>query len=72
MIKVISSWQVIAVTVAVILYFSLINFVARTRINQYGSLRSSKLKKRKSVAAVQTPSPKQTEEDINDELGLEE
>jgi len=70
LIQVISSWQVILVTIAVILYFSLILFVARTsgRSRYATSLASRpKTKKRKKAAAATTP-----QESINDELGLEE
>jgi hypothetical protein len=74
LLKVISSWQVIVVTIAVILYFSLVSFVARASRSQYGAsihsgVKSSlKKKKNKSTPAV----VETTEEDTNDELGLEE
>jgi len=69
LIQVVSSWQVITVTIAVILYFSLVLFVARTsgRSRYATSIASrSKAKKKKTTAAA-TP-----QESINDELGLEE
>jgi hypothetical protein len=69
---VISSWQVIAVTVVIIFYISLVTFVARTYRRPYvASVFKSKHKKKKPEAPVPVVSDDDTEDAINDELGLE-
>ena len=71
LIKVISSWQVIIVTVAIVLYFSLVFFVARTsgRSRYAHSLSSQPKTKKKKAAAKAAAAP---QESVNDELGIEE
>jgi len=66
--EVITSWQVLAVTVVIIIYIFLVNYVART---YYRPRRFSmpKRKKRKSSDAA-APVPEAVSGD--DELGLEE
>ena len=63
LIKVISSWQVIAVTIALVVYFSLVNYV--TRVHQ----RRPRIlpKKKPKPSAPEEPATSET-----DELGLEE
>jgi hypothetical protein len=72
-VEVISSWQVIAVTVVVFLYFYLVSYVARLyRRSSFSSMFSSrpKLKKHKSTPAE--PEAETGVESSVDELGLEE
>ena len=66
--QVISSWQVIAATVVILIYIFLVNYVARTkRITRLQNrLKMKKPKKEKNVAAP----PEETADDS--ELGLEE
>jgi len=68
LVQVISSWQVIAVTVVLIIYISVVNYVAR--IYKRGSRRSSVPivpKEKKGDKKSKTPAPL-----ITDELGLGE
>jgi len=68
--KVLMSWQVIAVTLAIIIYFFIVSYTART----YHRPRASKKpkvkapKKKKADAA----SPEGSESGSSDELGIEE
>ena len=70
--QVIKSWQVIAVTVTLVIYIFLVNYVARTH-RRPRFVSKSKPKKVKA-AAVEKTTPKEEHEDdnINDTLGLEE
>ena len=70
LIQVISSWQVLAVTIAILLYFSLVFFVARTRGRSRSASYHSRPKKKKPQKAKQ--GPVSAEDEINEELGLEE
>jgi len=70
LIKVISSWQVILATIIVILYFSLVFFVARTSRSRYASSISPQPKTKKKKAASKAAAAPQ--ESVNDELGIEE
>ena len=64
LVKVISSWQVIAATSVLIVYFYLVTFVARS----YRKKRPRKPPKPKAkAAAAETP-----EATVTDDLGLEE
>jgi heme/copper-type cytochrome/quinol oxidase subunit 2 len=68
--QVITSWQVIAVSVGVILYFFLVSYVARFN-HQHRTPRSVNATKSKNVSSA--PAITSDEEiDTNDELGLEE
>ena len=69
LIEVIKSWEVIAVTIAIVIYFSLVSFVARTRSRSSSYYSKPKKQKPAKAAAVQEVSPSG---DSNDELGLEE
>ena len=70
LIQVVKSWQVLAITGALVLYMFLVNYVART----YHRPRFvSKSKPRKSKSRAKSESPVITEdEDANAALGLEE
>jgi hypothetical protein len=75
LIRVIGSWQVIAVTIVFILYVFLVSYVARLyRRPRPMSMFSSKLKAKKAKPAPKTPESGGAEppEDAGDELGLEE
>lgn len=71
--KVISSWQVITVTIVMLIYISLVTFVARAyRRPSAASLFKEKHKKKKPEAHhAPIPVEDNTEDTINDELGLE-
>jgi hypothetical protein len=71
LLQVLKSWQVIAVTVAIVLYMSLVSYVARAHHRPRASKFKAKAKKQKSLAAA---GPEETGggSSINDELGLEE
>ena len=74
--NVISSWQVIVITLGVILYISLILFVGNTRTQQRNRFHyASVVKKKKPVRSAKSPkkeSDEDEEDDINDELGIDE
>jgi hypothetical protein len=70
LVQVITSWQVISVTVAIVFYMSVVSYVARLYHRPRAALKS-KPKKQKAVP------PKGPEEvasgaNVNEELGLEE
>ena len=65
LIQVITSWQVIAVTVALVMYISLVSYVARIRHGSYSSKR-----KKKANKAVLSSGPEIVKGD--DELGLDD
>ena len=72
--QVVSSWQVIAVTIALVLYMNIIFHVARTGYYRPRAAKKMKVKKVKAQAAESGPeevvsSPGAS---VNDELGLEE
>jgi flagellar biosynthesis/type III secretory pathway M-ring protein FliF/YscJ len=74
LIRIITSWQVIAVTVAFILYVFLVSYVARLyrrprSISMFPA--KPKFKKAKSPAASEEDGS-ETPETADDELGLEE
>jgi hypothetical protein len=73
LVKVISSWQVIAVTVVVFLYFYLVSYVARLyHRSSFSSVFSSKPKPKKHKSAPVEPEAETEVESSDDELGLEE
>jgi hypothetical protein len=69
LIRVISSWQVIAASLVVILYFFLVNYVARLSYRRRRPPRDVNTPKGKKSAPAQEAF---SAEDTNDELGLEE
>ena len=72
LLQVVGSWQVIAVTVALVLYMSLVSYTARS-YHRPRSVSKSKPKKKKSKAAPPAAKPEESaggKED--DELGMEE
>ena len=70
--EVVQSWQVIAVTIAIFFYFSIVSYTARThhrrRIANPYNMRP---KKKKKVPVVPVATAPENDEDPNDELGLE-
>ena len=72
--QVLTSWQVIAVTVAVFFYFFLVNYTARLHRVRSVSLPSKpkRKKKEKEKTASEDEGAELSEEAVNDELGLEE
>ena len=75
LLQIITSWQVIAVTVALALYISLVNYVGR-RYHQprfsAGPLRRAKKVKNSKSMAKSAPKEAPDDEDSNEALGLEE
>ena len=73
LIQVVKSWQVIAVTIALVMYMFLVNFVARTYHRPSYVSRSRPHKTKKKAAPAAKSSGKETpKETTNDELGLSE
>ena len=72
--QVFSSWQVIAVTIAVILYLNLVFYVARKHHRPLKIHRISIKKKNKPVAEEISSGPEEagSGRNANEELGLEE
>jgi hypothetical protein len=66
-----TSWQVIAVTIAVVLYLFLITYVANLSRRRSFSMRPAKVKKKKAAPAAES-TPESSEASDNEELGLEE
>ncbi|MDR3145973.1 MAG: hypothetical protein LBU21_06825 [Treponema sp.] len=71
LIRVITSWQVIAASVVVILYFFLVSYVARLHHRRRRSPRNINTPKSKKAAPAQEAFP-EGDADSNTELGLEE
>jgi hypothetical protein len=69
LISVISSWQVIVVTIAIIIYVSIVSSVARVYRRPRISSKPSKRRKKKARPSDAGPA---IENSSNDELGLEE
>jgi len=71
--QVVLSWQVIVITVAVVLYLQLVFHVARKRRGPKKVLKlSTKQKKPKSEPAADMPAEASSGKSSNEELGLEE
>lgn len=76
LLRVLTSWQVIAVTVAVFFYFFLVSSAARTRRSRAASFSSKPKKKKKDRAKAvsedgEAETMEETEEAVNEELGIE-
>jgi cell division protein FtsW (lipid II flippase) len=73
LIQIITSWQVIAVTVVVFLYFFLVSYVAKVyRRSRASMFPSAKTKRKKEKSAPAESDEAGTGESADDELGLEE
>ena len=71
LLKVISSWQVIAITVFIALYIYLVSFVAQVyRRSRFSSLSPRRWKKKDNSAGSMPHASGQSDDEINDELGL--
>jgi hypothetical protein len=71
LIQVIKSWQVIAVTVAIILYISLVSYVARA-YHRPRAVSKIRPKKKQAAAAAGPEEVAGSGSNVNEELGLEE
>ena len=72
LIQVIKNWQVLAITIALVLYMALVNYVART-YHQPRFVSKTKPRKSKSKAKAKSSASAITEDvDSNAALGLEE
>jgi len=71
---VLTSWQVIGVTIVLVLYLSLVGYVARSYRRPRFVSRSRPRKAKKAAASVANSAPEETpdREDTNEALGLEE
>jgi len=72
--KVLMSWQVIAVTIAIIIYFFIVSYTARTYHHPKSS-KKPKVKTSKKKNADNAPvldSSESADSSSNDELGIEE
>ena len=67
--QVLTSWQVLAVTVVIIIYIFLINYVARTHHRSIG-FSMPKIKRKKTPKAQVPAGPEAAADD--DDLGLED
>ena len=76
LLHVVSSWQVIVVTVGIILYLNIVFYVARSyrtpRIKSLVKQISVKRKNSKGTSATEGPETLPSGSNVNDELGLEE
>jgi len=71
---VITSWQVLGVTAALILYLSLVGYVSRSYRRPRFVSRARPRKQKKSAAEIASSSPEEASDsaDTNEALGLEE
>ena len=72
LIQVIKSWQVIAVTIAIILYMSLVSYAARAYRRPRGVSKTKPRRKRAEIAAAGPEEVTSSSSDVNEDLGLEE
>jgi phosphotransferase system glucose/maltose/N-acetylglucosamine-specific IIC component len=70
---VLASWQVIVVTLAIVLYFSIVSYAARRHHRpRPGNKKKTKKKKAKSADAAINPETTESNSGHVDELGIEE
>ena len=71
---VLTSWQVLGVTAALILYLSLVGYVARSYRRPRFVSRAKPRKQKKAAAEIASASPEEASDsaDTNEALGLEE
>ena len=68
--QVVTSWQVIVITIALIIYLNIVFSAAKSyRVPKFGKI---SIKKKKKEVAVVTPEVSDEEGDTNEDLGLEE
>jgi anionic cell wall polymer biosynthesis LytR-Cps2A-Psr (LCP) family protein len=70
--QVVLSWQVIAVTLVIVLYFFIVSYTARRYHRPKSSKKINLFKKKKSKDAAISPNETDSDSSSNDELGLEE
>nr|AGS51935.1 hypothetical protein [uncultured bacterium contig00003] len=73
--QIIKSWQVIAVTVALVIYMYIVSYVSRSYHHpRVKKVKAPKAKKAEAAAAATGPEETQSSDsgDSNEELGLEE
>jgi len=70
-VQVLTSWQVIAITIAVLLYIFLVGHVAKS-YHRPRTVKKVKEKKKKEAAPVAESDDITPVDDSNDDLGLEE
>jgi len=68
LIKIISSWQVIVITIALLVYLNIVFYVSRA----YHRPRVKKVRVKKKPKAEELPAAPKEGASSNDELGLEE
>jgi len=71
--QVITSWQVIVITIAILIYIMIVNNAAKSYRRPRTSSKKVKTSKQKEAAAVQgSPEEAIAKGDSNEDLGLEE
>jgi heme/copper-type cytochrome/quinol oxidase subunit 2 len=70
LVQVVTSWQVLVVTIFLLLYVSLVKYVAKTRRRRYENHPSSPRRKKKFARVAESKGPEIVSGD--DELGLED
>jgi len=72
--EILKSWQVIAVTIVLVIYLYIVSYVARKhrRPMAIKKIKLPSRKKDKSIPAAAGPEETESSLDSNDELGLEE
>jgi len=72
--QVLVSWQVLAVTVAIVIYFFIVSYASRSHRRRSKPAKKPKVKKAKEAPAAAAAGPETTESDANhvDDLGIEE
>jgi len=72
--RVLVSWQVLAVTVAIVIYFFIVSYAARSHRRRAKPAKKPKVKKVKAAPEAAVAGPETTESDGNhvDDLGIEE
>lgn len=74
LIQIFKSWQVIAVTIGLIIYFWIVSYTAKSYRRPRAKKVKVKVKRAKDLAPAGDSGPEETYDSIdsNDELGLEE
>ena len=70
--SVISSWQVLVATIALVIYISLVRYVSRENNRRFRPAPAPKAKKEKADAKAKPAAAAPSEAPKTDELGLEE
>jgi len=70
--EILKSWQVIAITVVLVIYMYIVSYVARKHRRPIAIKKVKIAKKEKAAPAAAGPEETESSLDSNDELGLEE